>query len=403
MNNKALLESKLKDIYDVLKNSGTNEKHHGVLSGSSGISLFQFYYSRLIDAEEPADLGVTTLSKIINEINNGYTYPTFCTGIAGAGWVLELLNEEEFIDIDSDELLSDLDEYLFVSMKANTDEGYYDFLHGAIGYGCYFLKRYQNTQNTQLKTRYKDYLHYLVTALKKSALQDQAGTYWKTMLDHEKKMVGVNLSLSHGLASIINFLSRIYAFDDFKDEVKEVLIQTVEYIQHQKCYDSSSTSMFPTWIYEGMDKVPKARLAWCYGDLGLGLSLWKAGKALDNSSYKKEALTILRNAATRKDRIEAGVKDVGLCHGSCGIAHIFHFMYKETQEPIFKVVAHHWMDQAVTMATHNGNAGYMQWGGEKEQWKEETNLLEGIAGIGLAMISFLADFETKWDECLLIH
>ena len=55
------------------------------------------------------------------------------------------------------------------------------------------------------------------------------------------------------------------------------------------------------------------------------------------------------------------------------------------------------------MAVHkDGDAGYKQWRGDSKEWKKEKNLLEGIAGIGLTIISFLATFDTKWDECLLI-
>ncbi len=402
MNNKVLLEKKVKEIYHVLKHADLEDMHHGVLSGISGLSLFQFYYSRLTDEEEPADVGVDMITKTIQGINEGYAFPTFCTGIAGAGWVLELLNEEEFIDIDNDELLVDLDEYLFNVMKENMNEGLYDFLHGAIGYGYYFLKRYENTRSAELKNKYKEHLLYLITALKNTSEDDKNGKFWKTTLIKEEDLIGVNLSLSHGLSSIVNFLSRVYVHEYFREEVHDLLTATISYMLSHKNEDLTRTSLFPSWIHEGMEKNSQARLAWCYGDLGVGISLWRAGKALDNSEYKEEALQIVKHAAQRKDITEAGVKDAGLCHGSCGIASIFNRMYKETEDPIFKETADFWMEQVLKMDTHKSNAGYLQWRGDKEEWKEETNLLEGIAGIGLAMISFLATFDTKWDECLMI-
>jgi len=104
----------------------------------------------------------------------------------------------------------------------------------------------------------------------------------------------------------------------------------------------------------------------------------------------------------RRDIEEAGLKDSGLCHGTCGVASIYDYMYKQTNEPLFKESADFWLDQLLKMDIHDGNAGYMQWMGTEKKWQEETNLLEGIAGIGLAMISFLATFDTKWEECLMI-
>ncbi|GAA4275170.1 lanthionine synthetase C family protein [Aquimarina gracilis] len=402
MLDRSLLEKKLKEIYDILKDIDVQNEHHGVLAGISGISLFQFYYSKLIEEEEPADHGVDLITKTIQGINEGYTFPTFCTGIAGAGWVIELLNEEEFIDIDNDELLEDLDEFLFRSMKENMKDGNYDFLHGAIGYGYYFLKRYRNTVSADLKNRYKEYLSYLISALKDTSESSDQGTYWKTTLSKEDDLIGVNLSLSHGLSSIVNFLSRVYAYEDFKNEVRDLLVDTVRYIRNQKNDDLGLASLYPSWIHEGMEKNSKSRLAWCYGDLGIGLSLWQAGKALDNTAYKEEAVKTIKHATKRKDLVEAGIKDAGLCHGSFGIAAIFDRMHKETEDPVFKETADYWMQQALKMDKHQGNAGYLQWRGDLEEWKEESNVLEGIAGIGLVLISFLATFDTKWDECLMI-
>jgi len=402
MFDKSLVEKKLKEIYDVLKDVDMQDMHLGVLSGISGISLFQFYYSRLIEEEEPADLGVDTITKTIQGINDGYAFPTFCTGIAGAGWVLELLNEEEFIDIDNDELLMDLDEYLFTTMTENMEEVNYDFLHGAIGYGYYFLKRYENTKSKELKNKYKEHLNHLIKALKDTSQEEGNRVFWKTTLIKEDNLVGVNLSLSHGLSSIVNFLSRVHTHEDFKKDTHDLLVQTTEYILSHKYHDLTNSSLFPSWIYEGMEKKPAARMAWCYGDLGIGVSLWRAGKSLSNTDYKEEAIQIMKHAAKRKDKAEAGVKDTGLCHGSCGIANIYDFMYKETEDPFFKETAEFWMDQVLKMGTHQGNAGYLQWMGSEKKWREETNVLEGIAGIGLAMISFLATFDTKWNECLMI-
>jgi len=402
MYSEPLLRKKLEEIYELLKNVDTKDKHLGVLVGLSGISLFQFYYSRLTEEEEPADLGVETITNTIEAINAGYAFPTFCTGIAGAGWVLELLNEEEFIDIDSDELLMDIDAYLFTVMQDNMKEVNYDFLHGAIGYGYYFLKRYENTKNNDLKKRYKDHILHLVKSLKDTSLEQNNKRYWITTLMKEKELEGVNLSLSHGLSSIINFLSRIYKHEDFKQYTHDLLVQTTEYILSHKYHDLNNASLFPSWVYDGMEKKPSARMAWCYGDLGVGVSLWRAGKALQNDNYKEEAIELMKHAAKRKDLTETKVKDAGFCHGSCGIADIYNFMYKETNDPLFKDTAAYWMDQVLEMAIHDSNAGYLQWMGNEKKWREEISLLEGIAGIGLVMISFLANFDTKWDECMMI-
>ncbi len=403
MDTTKVLKEKLKDIHTILHENYRNTEHIGVLSGISGISLFQFYYARYIENENIADIAVDTISETIQRMNNGYSFPTFCTGIAGAGWVLELLNEEEFIDIDNDELLSDLDGYLLESMKSDIENKYFDFLHGALGYGYYFLKRYQNTSSDTLKKKYAKYILYLVNALKNSSLKDEGGCFWEYELNKKERIIGVNLSLSHGMASVINFLSRLYSYEDFRESTKNLLVNTTEFILNCKYPDQNQSSLFPSWVYPKMEKYTKSRLAWCYGDLGIGISLWKVGKILKKTEYCDIAIHTLKHSAKRKNAEEARINDTGLCHGFFGIISIFNYIYNETKEKIFKETADFWMREALKMDVHaDGHSGYKQWRGDLEQWKNETNLLEGIAGIGLAMISYLQPSESKWDECLMI-
>ncbi|MFD2563785.1 lanthionine synthetase C family protein [Aquimarina rubra] len=403
MNTTEIFREKLKEIQNILKENQNHKEHIGVLSGISGISLFQFYYARFVEDEKIADIGVDTISETIQRMNDGYSFPTFCTGIAGAGWVLELLNEEEFIDIDNDQLLSDLDTFLFESMNTDIKNEYFDFLHGALGYGYYFLKRYQNTGSESLKQRYKEYILKLINALKNSAHEDERGVFWMYELHKKDNLHGANLSLSHGMASVINFLSRLYPYQDFQEVVRDLLINATTFVVNCKYPDETQSSLFPSWVYPEMEEYTNSRLAWCYGDLGIGISLWKVGKALKNQEYCDLAIHTLKHAAKRRNAEEARINDTGLCHGMFGIISIFDYMHKETKETIFKETADFWINEALKMDIHKDSyIGYKQWRGDLEQWKNETNLLEGIAGIGLSMISYLMPSENKWAECLMI-
>ncbi len=284
------------------------------------------------------------------------------------------------------------------------DQNFYDFLHGILGIGYYFLKRYTNTKSNALKERYKEILFRIISLLKERAQIDQNTAKWESYLIRGEGVKGYNLSLAHGNTSIVNFLSRLAAYVVFRNEVEELLDQSVKYVLSFKNKDLSSSSLFPSWVTSDNKKSDSSRLAWCYGDLGIAITLWRAGKLLDNTTYKKEAIQTLKHAAKRTDHVKAGVKDAGLCHGAYGIMHIYKYMYKETGELMYKETADFWMSQALNMAVHTeGYAGYMQWrGGDNPGWIKETNLLEGVAGIGLSIISYLAPFDTKWDQCLLI-
>ncbi len=404
MNKEQFLLQKLEQISNALTHNEDTEQI-GVLSGSAGVALFQFYYSKLLNEESHADRGAATIVSIIEKINAGYDFHTFCSGIAGALWAIQLLQEEDFIDLDCDELLSDLDNYLIQSItQIKEDQNFYDFLHGILGIGYFFLKRYTHTKSDTLRNRYHKILMDIILFLKEKSLHEGDITKWESYLIREEGLKGYNLGLSHGMTSIINFLSRLAVHKEFKKEVETLVHRSIKYILQFKNEDSASYWSFPSWITKDGQKSENSRLAWCYGDLGIVITLWRAGEQFNNPTYKQEAIAIAKHTTKRRDIEEAGVKDAGLCHGAYGIMHIYNHMYKETQEIEFKEAADFWMDKGIDMAIHqDGYAGYMSWkGGENAGWEKETNLLEGVAGIGLSIISYLAPFKTKWDECLLI-
>ncbi|OJJ19408.1 hypothetical protein BKI52_21605 [marine bacterium AO1-C] len=402
---KATLVEKLDQIAQLVSSQHQDESLIGVLNGTSGMALFQFYYSRYSNSDTPADIGGEIIANCVDSINEGFGHPTFCNGIAGLGWTMDHLQQEEFVEIDNDAILADLDGYLYTNMKSDFAQRNYDFLHGAMGYGFYFLKRLKNTQESALKTRYQAYLLELVSFLKEMSEEKNGGIAWKSIVIQETNQVGYNLSLSHGMSSIISFLNLLYVIDDFKDAVEPLLKGAVDYILSYRSNEDQNLSLFPSWIEPEKDVIYKSRLAWCYGDLGIGLTLWKVAKNLQDSSLAATALEIFTHASQRKEPAETSVTDAGVCHGAFGIAKMFDKIYQETQKPVFKETAEFWLQEALQMDIHaDGLAGYKKFYPKdtNEQWKNDLCLLEGITGIGLTLIDFLSDTPNNWDECLLI-
>ncbi|GAA4275923.1 lanthionine synthetase C family protein [Aquimarina mytili] len=396
------LEKQLVTIHSILRDHYAENSEVGVLSGISGISLFHFYYSKYLETDVHFDTGIEVLSESVHRINNGYNFPTYCTGIAGAGWVFDHLVEEDFVDLDTDELLSDLDEYLYGIMMSNIKEGNYDFLHGAIGYGYYFLKRYRNTKSDVLKERYVEYLLSLVSVLEQISENDKEGIKWPQVVHKKTEAQEYNFGLSHGISGIINFLSRLHQYEEFKNAVETLLKGGTAYLVRFENPDSTAFSLFPNNVTDTTRGVD-SRLAWCYGDLGIGLSLRLAAKALKDDELYQTSIRVLKHATQRKTIEQSLVKDAGLCHGSYGNAQIFGRLYRETNDEVFKEAATHWIEQGLAMATfEDGYAGYKAWQGKENEWKNETNFLTGVAGIGLAILFYLSDVEVTWDECLMI-
>ncbi len=375
----------------------------GVVAGLSGIALFQFYYSKFLDIEGPSEVGAEIISFCIEKINDGYSLPTYCNGIAGLGWAIQHLKVEDFINLDCDALLSNFDKYLYDQMVFDFNLGNYDFLHGALGHAFYFLSRYKHTEDLYLKKRYESYLLEGIKNLKKLAIQKDNSLKWKSILDINKGNEGYNLSLSHGISSILNFSSRLHAIDAFKEVTEKLVIGSANYILSFQKKNSKNLSLFPSWIEKDISPEYNSRIAWCYGDLGIGLSILRAGQSLRDVSMQKHALEIIAHTTTRKSPDETLVKDAGVCHGSYGNSLIYQRLHQTISNPLFQKSLHFWLDNGVEKAIHkDGYAGYKQWNGLEKKWMPELNLLEGVAGIGLVIIEYLSEEPNFWDECLMI-
>ena len=400
---KKIIEAKLKEIDKIIQKEYHNEKNIGVLTGLSGMALFQFYYSKYLDIPDNANTGATILGHIIEKINDGYNSSLYSNGIAGFGWMIDFLELNEFIDVESDDILEELDDFLLAAMNANLDQGNYDFLYGAMGQASYFFNRYKNTKSNSLKEKYTAILLEFISSLEMLSEKEGDKIKWPSFLTYIPRKKGYGICLAHGVSSIISILSKLHKEIAFKDKVEPLIKGGINYVLSFKSTNSEDMCYFPIWVLPNGEPEGPSRVAWCYGDLGIGTALLQASKALNDINLKEEALTILRHTTQRRSLESTMVTDAGICHGAFGNALIYIRIYKETGEEIFKETFEFWINEGVEMGDFtDGHAGYKMWDPDDEEWSKNTTLLTGITGIGLAMIAYLGDFDSNWDECLMI-
>jgi len=375
----------------------------GVLSGGGGVALFQFHYALFRNAETHYDAGVATLEQCIEQINNRNLVPTFCSGMAGLGWTLEYLCAADIVELDVDALLDPVDIYLHETMKSNLKKGDWDMLHGATGYGFYFLQRYRRARNAARQQRALSALEALLLSLEVNAVRTGATIAWETVIAPGSGQKGYNLGLAHGIPSLICFLAGLCRVPALSARAAVLLRGAADFMM-ASAFPQGSLCFFPNYIAEGQ-KSGYSRLAWCYGDPGIGIALWHAGTALEDHVLMEFARDVLLHAARRKDQEATQVRDACICHGAFGNARIFHRMYRWTQDERFASATRYWLEQGLQLCERpEGIAGYQQYRpvDGTETWSNEMDLLEGIAGIGLVIQDYLAGDIKDWDECLML-
>ena len=389
------IKQKLEQIAEIIYNTVLtySNKPGGVYTGAYGLLLFLFYYGKFSNQDRFTSLADDFTDQLLNRLGEEIDTHTFCSGLAGILYLLEYLKENQFIELDLSESQKILDNYLIRGTNKDMQNMYYDFMHGAIGSGLYFLKVKSNP----------DFLENIVEFLHQTTEKDTVNFIykWKSTLDTSGN-IGYDISLSHGISSIVIFLVRYLINNPNNMKAYELIEGAVNYILSQRLDFHTYRSHFPSHSIDyNKSEQMSSRLAWCHGDLGIAIALWQAGKILNNQKLKIIALNVFRDSTLRRRLSETKIYEAGICHGSVGIAMIYNRMFINSGLKEFSIVTDFWMEQTLGLSHfEDGLVGYKSW--EVDKWTNKESLLEGITGIGLMMISYLSKDKQSWDELFLL-
>ncbi|MBN8696468.1 MAG: lanthionine synthetase C family protein [Bacteroidetes bacterium] len=374
----------IKKINDYLDKQSFNG--FSIFTGSSGqlINLAEQGLDSISNQGKIEELFYSTI-KQFNEQNSQSTY-TFCDGYSGLGWILEYLSQKELLDCNLNHTLSDFDTVLYNISLEELNKGNYDFLHGAIGIGWYFLERNSSTTTNSKLSNIVSYLH-------KNSIYAKGQRYWENKRRNDSS---VNFGLAHGMPSIIIFLSNCYKQGIEKEKSYSMIIEAFQFMKNFKL--KNQLSLYPI---NSLSQQP-SRLAWCYGDLGIAMSFWIAGKNLGVDSLKEEAYQIFKFSSERKSMEKNNIIDAGVCHGTSGVALLFYRFYIETGDSLFYETSLFWIEKTKDFEKRGkGVDGFKSYAGHND-WSLEIGLLEGLIGIALVGDTILNKKDSKWDRCLLL-
>lgn len=379
------IEKKLDDIVQyLLAIDYENKLPLGLFSGTTGVSLFLFHYSRHMKNEYIADRAMELLLYSVNEVDKDF-YHSFCNGFSGICWCVNYLTINGFIDKDNLEIIELFDLYLGKQAFNDSLIGNYDYLHGACGTFVYLLKRLDNISVKYLEIEF-------VNCLYQSKKKVNNSCYWESKIGNMK-----NISISHGIASICIFLTKTYSSNLNKLKSKELAMESINFILNQEnIFTKDLISKYPSFCR--INSKNNSRLGWCYGDLGIAMAFWHYSQVFQDKVIEQKAIDIFLFNSKRRDLDLNAVIDASLCHGTSGIALIFYRMYINTHIELFLETAQYWLNQTLVMSKHiDGIVGY------KSNNKDNSiNLLTGVSGIGLALLTMLSGDNFDWDECLLL-
>lgn len=363
----------------------------GLLDGSTGAALFYAYYSALTGRDEHLDRVHRIVSEAMDALATRALAPAHCGGIAGIAWCLHHLVERGLVEA-ADDVFAAVDDVLCRALVHDVHVGARDVLHDGLGAMLYLGER----------AAAPGVRASLVTALEeleRSATRDERGVRWI-----DERTQTYNLGLAHGNPGILALVAHLHRSGVAPARTATLLADGVRWLRSTRFPDPGAGSHFPTAVDAcgHATHLTASRLGWCYGDLGVAVSFLDAGVALDDRTLVADAVELLHHTSARRTAEDGQVNDAALCHGSMGIAQIYRRAYHVTADPTLLAAADRWIDHGLALGTWaDGAAGFKYC--MAHGYVPMCSLLQGVAGIGLALIAAIGPAsESAWDRSLLL-
>jgi hypothetical protein len=367
------------------------------------------------------------LNYAIDEVAKQLRYLDLFGGLTGLGWTVEhlsqLLNQASFAADDypnvnpvyednpaseeppiAEDLNAEIDTALLSNLQQHNSSRPYDLISGLVGFGVYFLERAPKETAVQGIREVFDRVEAL-------AERTPDGVTWYSGPDllpgwqQEQCPNGYyNLGVAHGIPGIIHFLSEVSA-TAIVDKLRShrLLEGAVNWLLAQR-RPIGSRSIFGPWIVPG-ECQSDSRLAWCYGDLGILAVLFQVARRAGREDWQKFASELLDHCLDWPLE-ESGIKDVPLCHGAIGVAHIFNRLYQSENDSRCRDAALIWFERALGMRQRTGGAGgFCRARPDPDGpivWEASPAFLDGAIGVALSLLSSMTPIEPAWDRMLLL-
>ncbi len=336
-------------------------------------ALFWAYASAAFDepfANEAYDLA---LDELVTALHRPAPHLGLFGGLANAGWVLcHVLDPDDTADS-----LDAIDDALRGAMAGESWTGAHDLIEGLAGFGVYFLERIAHGGGE----RTIEGLARVVAQLDRTATRTDAGVTWHTPLSilppsfaSEYPAGFYDCGIAHGVPGMIGVLARAAAH---VESARPLALDARRWLEAQR-----AAGTFPGKLAgPELAAAEPARTAWCYGDPGVALGLWSANVAFGGAVTDPCELAL---AAMSRDVTTARVVDATVCHGAAGLGHLCHRFFRASGVPAFADHARTWFTRAIEMPV-----------------PDEPAVLDGSAGVALALLAAATTSEPGWDRLLL--
>jgi lantibiotic modifying enzyme len=383
---------------ELLEPASADHSDPSLSTGLAGQALFFAYLNAARQGSGTAALDA--LGRSIDALSETILPPGLYSGFSGIAWSVEHLTRRFFET--KDDLCSAIDAGLGDLLSIPDRQFNPELVTGLSGFGVYLVERLPIPAAAELLGR-------IIDLLEETVEESEDGLTWRTLPDwmpdqQREVMPGgyYNLGVAHGVPGALGFLAAARRGGCEDPRLPRLADGLVRWLLG--CRLQHEGSAFPAHFAPGQPAEP-ARAAWCYGDPGIAAILISAARSFNRPDWEAVGLPLARHSARLSEQA-AGIVDAGLCHGTAGLAHLFNRIHQATGDPELGEAALTWtrrtLDKRRPGADDGGHLSFLP--GETKgdgMRKSKPGVLNGSAGIGLALLAAVSNIEPAWDRVLL--
>ena len=370
--------------------------------GWPGTALFLAYLAKATGESRYGDWAADHLEAAVELVARLRLAPGLFFGFSGVAWAMSQVSRTLFGEVDST-MLAEIDEGLLTALDVDRWTDHFELMHGLVGFGVYALERLPDPAGKQCLER-------LVHHLARVGDARQIGRAWRTRPEHlppdrrEARPSGDdNLGLAHGQLAVVSILAGAAARQT--DATAGLLLtEAVSWLLAQRL--DTGRRGFPAETTGPGSERPSGRLAWCYGDAVNAHVVLVAAQVLGRSDWEAEARRLALACASSPSR-PFEIDNAGICHGCAGVAHVFARLWQITGEEVLARTGRAWIQSLLRLRREgSGIAGFsfQEWDTRRSmnQLRALPGVLNGAAGVGLALLAAATSSPPDWDAMLLL-
>jgi hypothetical protein len=283
----------------------------GMGSGACAYALLS-HYAATVGSPGAHERFVGYVERAATLFNEGQPTAELYRGVTGLGWLLAHFGEQHGIEW-ANAAMDQIDEVVEDEVLG-TKAPEMDLIGGLTGIMVYALARHARGGNSSLVTSLGRRIQNELRAWTESPPAAQDRGFWS------------NAGVAHGVPGAILVLLQAHRQGvPTGDETPDVLRKALDRLWSYAIFEHDGGVNFPYHLRS----LERARLAWCYGALGV-VQLYASTTDLHPESstrFRRVVHSILQQATAP----DAGIADASLCHGTAGLAFVLNRLSRDHQ------------------------------------------------------------------------